>query len=178
MPQSVDGRVVDLQHGSIAATIRAIVASEDFWAPVNRRAKVKSPLEFVLSAMRVTGAVPDVRPFLWSSAVSVAPISVARGVQNKVLQAMALGMPVVASSVAQRGLLAEPGRHLHVEDDPAAFARRVAGLLTSPGERLAMGRRARAFVEGHHAWDSSGARLDAMLRAVLGAARSAVRTSA
>jgi hypothetical protein len=51
-------------HGNIAATIRAIVGSEDFWAPVNRRAKVKSPLEFVISAMRATGAVPDSSPRL------------------------------------------------------------------------------------------------------------------
>jgi uncharacterized protein (DUF1800 family) len=50
--------------GNIAATIRAIVGSEDFWAPVNRRAKIKSPLEFVVSAMRVTGAVPDTTPRL------------------------------------------------------------------------------------------------------------------
>jgi len=83
----------------------------------------------------------------------------------------------VASSVAQRGLQAEPGRHLHVEDDPAAFASRVVGLLTSPEERLAMGRRARAFVEGHHAWDASGARLDAMIRPLAGARQGAMRAS-
>ncbi len=73
---------------------------------------------------------------------------------------------------------AEPGEHLHVEDDPAAFASLVVRLLRSPEERLAMGRRARAFVEGHHAWDSSGARLDAMIRSLGSAARGAVRTSA
>jgi polysaccharide biosynthesis protein PslH len=126
----------------------------------------------------VTGTVPDVRPYYERASVCVAPLRIGRGVQNKVLQAMALGMPVVASSVAQRGLLAEPGRHLHVEDDPAAFASLVVRLLGSPEERLAMGRRARAFVEGHHAWDTSGARLDAMIRSLGGAARSAVRTSA
>lgn len=126
----------------------------------------------------VTGTVPDVRPYYERASVCVAPLRIGRGVQNKVLQAMALGMPVVASSVAQRGLQAEPGRHLYVEDDPAAFASRITGLLSSPEERLAMGRRARAFVEGHHAWDSSGARLDAMIRTLVGAPRSSVRTSA
>lgn len=126
----------------------------------------------------VTGTVPDVRPYYERASVCVAPLRIGRGVQNKVLQAMALGMPVVASSVAQRGLLAEPGRHLHVEDDPTAFASLVVRLLGSPEERLAMGRRARAFVEGHHAWDTSGARLDAMIRSLGAAARSAVRTSA
>jgi sugar transferase (PEP-CTERM/EpsH1 system associated) len=126
----------------------------------------------------VTGTVPDVRPYYERASVCVAPLRIGRGVQNKVLQAMAIGMPVVASSIAQRGLQAEPGRHLYVEDDPAAFARRVTGLLTSPEERLAMGRRARAFVEGHHAWDSSGARLDAMIRSLGAAARTGVRTPA
>jgi polysaccharide biosynthesis protein PslH len=126
----------------------------------------------------VTGTVPDVRPYYERASVCVAPLRIGRGVQNKVLQAMAIGMPVVASSVAQRGLQAEPGRHLHVEDDPAAFASRVVGLLTSPEQRLAMGRQARAFVEGHHAWDASGARLDAMIRPLAGDSRRVVKASA
>jgi hypothetical protein len=65
-----------------------------------------------------------------------------------------------------------------VEDDPASFASRITGLLTSREDRVAMGRRARAFVEAHHAWDSSCTRLDTMIRSIAGVARAAVRTPA
>ncbi len=111
----------------------------------------------------VTGPVRDVRPFYARASVCVAPLRIGRGVQNKVLQAMAMGLPVVASSVAQRGLEAQPGKHLHVEDTASSFASRVVALLRAPSERRAMGRLARAFVEAHHAWDGSYARLDALL---------------
>jgi hypothetical protein len=111
----------------------------------------------------VTGTVPDVRPYYARAAVCVAPLRIGRGVQNKVLQAMAMGLPVVASRIAQRGLEAMPGKHLHVEDEPPAFAERVVSLLTSPAERAAMGRQGRAFVESHHDWDTSCSRLEGML---------------
>jgi polysaccharide biosynthesis protein PslH len=117
----------------------------------------------------VTGAVPDVRPYYARAQVCVAPLRIARGVQNKILQGMAMGLPVVATGPACRGLEAEPGRHLHVADDPTEFAGRVAGLLRSPGERRRMGLAARAFVEAHHPWESSLARLDRLLDAVVAA---------
>lgn len=126
----------------------------------------------------VTGRVPDVRPYYTRASVCVAPLRMGRGVQNKVLQAMAMGVPVVASSVAHRGLEAEPGKHLHVEDDAAAFACRVVSLLRSPAEQRAMGRSARAFVEAHHAWDASGACLEARLRSAATADASSLRTLA
>jgi len=116
-----------------------------------------------LPGVTVTGAVPDVRPYYSRAGVCVAPLRIGRGVQNKVLQGMAMGLPVVTSSVASRGIDAQPGRHLYVEDDPSGFASRVVALLASPADRLAMGRHARAFVEAHHAWDRSYARLDALL---------------
>ncbi len=111
----------------------------------------------------VTGAVPDVRPYYARATVCIAPLRIGRGVQNKVLQAMAMGLPVVASGVAHRGIEAEPGKHLYVEDDPAAFASRLIHLLRSPEERRTLGRQARAFVEAHHAWESSLARMEALV---------------
>lgn len=119
----------------------------------------------------VTGAVPDVRPYYARAAVCVAPLRMGRGVQNKVLQAMAMGLPVVTSSVGRRGLEAEPGEHLYVADEPAAFAAGVVHLLTTPAAQQAMGRRGRAFVEAHHAWGASGARLDALLESEMSAVR-------
>jgi sugar transferase (PEP-CTERM/EpsH1 system associated) len=131
-----------------------------------------------IPGVTVTGTVPDVRPFYARASVCVAPLRMGRGVQNKVLQAMAMGLPVVASSVAQRGLEAKAGTHLHVEDDPVAFASRVVALLTSPQARSAMGRQGRAFVEAHHAWDASCARLESMLGDVARRSRDVVRASA
>lgn len=126
----------------------------------------------------VTGTVPDVRPYYARTSVCVAPLRIGRGVQNKVLQAMAMGVPVVASSVAQRGLEAKPGQHLWVEDEPGAIAARVVGLLKSSADCLAMGREARAFVEANHAWDAACARLEMMLRCVVGPEPHRMRTLA
>jgi sugar transferase (PEP-CTERM/EpsH1 system associated) len=125
----------------------------------------------------VTGRVPDVRPYYARAAVCVAPLRIGRGVQNKVLQAMAMGLPVVASTIAQRGLEAEPGRHLHVEDDPERFAAAVVTLLQARKAQRTMGQLARAFVETHHAWDSACARLDTMIRSVVRAETAAIGSS-
>ena len=114
----------------------------------------------------VTGRVPDVRPYYSRASVCVAPLRMGRGVQNKVLQAMAMGLPVIASPAAHRGLEAKPGEHLHVEDDASAFARQVVRLLRAPSERQAMARQARAFVEVHHAWATGCGRLERILQTV------------
>lgn len=131
-----------------------------------------------IPGVTVTGTVPDVRPYYARASVCVAPLRMGRGVQNKVLQAMAMGLPVVATSVAQRGLDARPGTHLHVEDDPVAFASRVVGLLGSPAARATMGLQGRAFVESHHAWDASCSRLEGMLAGIVRLHAESIRTSA
>jgi len=100
----------------------------------------------------VTGAVPDVRPFYRQAAVCVAPLRIARGIQNKVLQSMALGVPVVATGAAARGLEARPDEHMLVEDDPARFAAAVVRLLSDADARGRLAARARSFVERQHAW--------------------------
>jgi sugar transferase (PEP-CTERM/EpsH1 system associated) len=126
-----------------------------------------------LTGVVVTGAVPDVRPFYAQASVCVAPLRIARGVQNKVLQAMAMGLPVVATRQACEGIEAQPEQDLLVEDDPAAFAARIIELLKKPETRSALGRRARAFVEAHHSWDASLSRLDGLLHSVAASATSA-----
>jgi sugar transferase (PEP-CTERM/EpsH1 system associated) len=131
-----------------------------------------------IAGVVVTGTVPDVRPYYARAAVCVAPLRIGRGVQNKVLQAMAMGLPVVASTIAQRGLEAEAGRHLHVEDDPERFAARVVTLLRSPEARQTMGQLGRAFVEAHHAWDTACGRLDGMIRSVVRAETVPIGSSA
>jgi glycosyltransferase involved in cell wall biosynthesis len=111
----------------------------------------------------VTGAVLDVRPYYQQAAVCVAPLRIARGVQNKVLQAMAMGLPVVATRRACEGIEARPDHELIVEDDPQAFASRIVALLENPALRAGLGRRGRAFVEARHSWAAALGRLDALL---------------
>ena len=112
--------------------------------------------------LTVTGRVEDVRPYLAHAAVAVAPLRIARGVQNKVLEAMAMGRPVVASEPASRALAAAPGQELLVEDAPQRFADAVLRAL-EPALADRLGRAGRAYVERHHCWAATLSRLDALL---------------
>jgi len=98
----------------------------------------------VVSALRqpgieVTGTVPDVREFLWRSAVAVAPLRVARGVQNKVIEAVAAGLPCVITPQVAQGLPPSVLRACVSADSPAAVAAQIVRLLRcTPSERRAM----------------------------------------
>jgi hypothetical protein len=111
----------------------------------------------------VTGTVDDVRPYVQRAAVSVAPLDVARGTQNKILESMAMGVPVVCTALAAKGVDAEPGTHLLTADDPRQTADAVLGLLASPDRRRELSRRARERVLSHHSWAGAMKRLDAVL---------------
>jgi len=115
------------------------------------------------AGVTVTGEVPDVRPWLAASALVVAPLEVARGVQNKVLEAMAMARPVVASTGAYLGIQAEPGRDLIVADGAEAQAEAVLALLADQGRANAMGAAARRRMEQAYGWDAQLAPLAAML---------------
>jgi sugar transferase (PEP-CTERM/EpsH1 system associated) len=111
----------------------------------------------------VTGTVPDVRPHLREAAVSVAPLRLGRGIQNKVLEAMAMGLPVVATPTAVRGIHGRPGEHVSVTEHPGEFVEAVVQLLVNRQRRVRAGRAGRAYVERHHSWAASLARLDAVI---------------
>ena len=99
----------------------------------------------------VTGAVADVRPYLQFASAIIAPLHIARGIQNKVLEAMAMAKPVVATHDATRSLGVEAGYHLWVENEPRRFANAVVEALQGP-DREAIARNGRNYVEGHHNW--------------------------
>jgi sugar transferase (PEP-CTERM/EpsH1 system associated) len=105
----------------------------------------------------VTGEVKDMRCWLAAAAVVVAPLRTARGVQNKVLEAMAMARPVVASPAAFEGIDAEHGQHLIVTE---AAADAVLGLLTNQAKAAAIGTAARAQVESHYRWAEQLATLE------------------
>ena len=101
----------------------------------------------------VTGAVPDIRSWLAACDVVLAPLRIARGIQNKVLEAMAMARPVVASPAAFEGIEAEPGRDLTVADGAQAMAAEISRLLTDEATRDALGAAARALVTRSYSWE-------------------------
>jgi sugar transferase (PEP-CTERM/EpsH1 system associated) len=116
-----------------------------------------------IDGVTVTGSVPDVRPHVTRAALTVAPLRIARGTQNKILESMAMGVPVVCSSIAAGGVDAVPGQHLHTADTPADTCAAVLRVLDDPAERARLAVAGRARVLTNHAWPSSMKRLDAII---------------
>ncbi len=114
-----------------------------------------------LPGVCVTGSVPDVRPFLAHAAAAVAPLFIARGIQNKVLEAMAMALPVIASPQAFEGVRATPGQDLLVAEGAEQTAEAVCAVLE--GRHRGLGPRAREAVRRGHDWSVTLARLDTLL---------------
>jgi polysaccharide biosynthesis protein PslH len=102
--------------------------------------------------IRVIASVPDVRPFLGRAWVALCPIRIRAGIQNKMLEAMALGVPLIATAVCCPGLQVQPGKHLLVADGPEQFASAVELLLDDMTLREKLIREGRAYVESQHNW--------------------------
>jgi glycosyltransferase involved in cell wall biosynthesis len=116
-------------------------------------------------AVRVTGTVPDVRPWLQYAAVVVAPLRLARGVQNKVLEAMAMARPVVAAASCVEAIDAQPGRHLAAASEVADYVAAVSAWLASPTEAQRVGSQARDCVVERYGWAARLAPVDRCLEA-------------
>ena len=110
----------------------------------------------------VTGKVDDVRPYLAHAAAVVAPLRLARGIQNKVLEGLAMMKPVVGTSPASRALDVTPGSEMWVEDEPVKFAKAVIDAVQGE-QRDSIARNGRRFVEQRHDWSANLASLDRML---------------
>jgi len=114
--------------------------------------------------VQVWGEVPDVRPFIAAADAVLAPLLIARGVQNKVLEAMAMAKPVVLTPEAAIGISACDGEDwLVCPPDPSAMCSSIEALLSSPDAPARIGAAARAFVLGHHGWDAMLAPLAGLL---------------
>lgn len=116
-----------------------------------------------LPGVIVTGSVPQVQPYVLRSALTVAPLRIARGTQNKMLESMAMGVPVVSSRIAAGGVDAVSGEHLHTASTPAEYCDAVLRILDNPVERARLAAAGRARVLSHHAWPSSLQRLDRII---------------
>jgi len=119
-----------------------------------------------LGHVNVTGTVPDVRPYLETASVAVVPLRIARGVQNKILEAMAMGLPVVGTSNAFQGISVCQENGIRIADDPIQFADAVVNFLHDPFLRSACGIRAREFVKKCGSWEDCGAELDRLVHSM------------
>ena len=114
---------------------------------------------------RVWGEVPDVRPFLAGADVVLAPLEIARGVQNKVLEAMAMARPVLVTTAAATGLPGKDGVQLAVADSDEALVRRALDLLAQPEAARVMGEAARRLVVETMSWPAMLASLPGLVGA-------------
>ena len=117
-----------------------------------------------IDGITVTGTVPDVRPYVTQSALTVAPLLIARGTQNKILEAMSMGVPVVSSTPASKGVDALAGEHLEVADSAGDVAEKCLHLMDSAERRKALSEAGLQRVRTHHSWSASMSRLDQILQ--------------
>jgi len=133
--------------------VREAVHDAEFWI-VGRNPNSKVKALASLPGVRVIGQVEDVRPYYAEAKVAVAPFRYGGGTKLKVLEAMALGVPVVATPVGCQGIEAVPGKHLFKEESEEAFTERVVNLLQDDSLRLQMAIEARKLVEDRYSWHS------------------------
>jgi polysaccharide biosynthesis protein PslH len=107
----------------------------------------------------VTGTVDDIRPYLWRAAVSVVPLLYGAGIQNKILEAMATGTPVVTTCQALSALQAQPGKDLFVSDDPDGFSQAVLQLIANRELQQKTGDAGVTYVRTFHSWASIASQL-------------------
>jgi sugar transferase (PEP-CTERM/EpsH1 system associated) len=121
-----------------------------------------------LDGVTVTGRVPDVRPYVFHATAAVGPMRIARGIQNKVLEAMAMSKPVIVTSGALEGIDATPGREVILADDAETFADAAIRLASADGaatpEGAALGLAARRLILERYDWDACLSGFDDLMR--------------
>ena len=131
--------------------VRKTVPDAEFWI-VGRNPVPKVKALASLPGVRVTGQVEDVRPYYTEAKVAVAPFRYGGGTKIKVLEAMALGVPVVSTPVGCQGIEVMSGKHLFKEENEKAFAQRTINLLQDERLRRRMAAEARRLVEERYSW--------------------------
>ncbi len=120
-----------------------------------------------LPGVLVTGSVPDVRPYVTRAACTVAPLRIARGTQNKVLESMAMGVPVVCSPQVSKGVDAVAGQHLLCAASADDYVEAIGRVMGSSALRTRLAVEGRRRVLTHHSWTASMARLDGLIGSAL-----------
>ena len=116
-----------------------------------------------IDGVHVTGRVPDVRPYLAHATAAVAPMRIARGIQNKVLDAMAMARPVIVTPDALEGIDATPGKELLLADTADALALAACRLVADPAAARQVGAAARRRVVEQYSWEGQLRGLDRLL---------------
>jgi sugar transferase (PEP-CTERM/EpsH1 system associated) len=145
--------------------VRAVFPMARFLVVGSRPAAAVIELER-LPGVSVTGFVDDVRPYLWSADVCVAPLRIARGVQNKVLEACACGRPVVATPDAVAGLDLDAGEDVVVAGNAPELAASILGVLTNAALAAALGASGRRYAERVHSWPAMLQRFSGLVESV------------
>lgn len=117
--------------------------------------------------IEVTGRVVDIRPHVGRASLSIVPLRIGGGTRLKIYEAMAMGRPVVSTSIGAEGLPLAPGHDLAIADDPDAFARAVLTLLSDPAGRQRMADAARHLVAERYDWSAVAGTLEDAVRAAL-----------
>lgn len=156
---NIDGAVWFAQQ--VMPEVRSVRPDARFYAVGMRPAAAVSRLADGAGTV-VTGKVDDVRPYLQHAAVVVAPLRVARGIQSKVLEAMAMARPVVTTQAAARSIRGVPGSDFETAVEPGEFAQKIVALM---GGELAhaMGQRARRQVVAEYNWERNLSVYDSLL---------------
>jgi glycosyltransferase involved in cell wall biosynthesis len=115
----------------------------------------------------VTGAVQDLRPFLAKSKVYVCPVLTGSGVRGKILEAMAMNLPVVSTTIGAEGIPVDQGSNAFLADSPEVMSGMIELILHDPEQQERMGRRARQAVETWFDWDTSMDDLERVLHEVV-----------
>jgi glycosyltransferase involved in cell wall biosynthesis len=115
------------------------------------------------SSVHLSGYVDDIRPLVGGTTICVVPIRQGSGTRLKILEAMALGTPIVATTKGAEGLEAKHGEHLLLADDAASFAECTLGLMRDPDLRQRLAANARRLVEEHYDWTSIGQRFTGLV---------------
>jgi glycosyltransferase involved in cell wall biosynthesis len=116
----------------------------------------------------VVGFVDDLRPYLASAAALVVPLRLGGGTRLKIVEGMAMGRPIVSTTLGAEGIEATPERDILIADEPAAFAASVIRLLDDPALRRRLGQAGRQLAVERYSWAAAAARLEVFLRALVG----------
>jgi glycosyltransferase involved in cell wall biosynthesis len=143
--------------------VRSRIPAASFWiVGADPSARVQGLAK--IPGVHVTGTVADIRPWIWSAAVYASPLRFGLGVKNKILEAMASGAPIVATSRSLSGTPLIDGQDAMVADDDGKFTEAVVRLLTDPKLCESLSREARRKAEAEYSWDSIATEYESLYR--------------
>lgn len=146
----------------ILPRVRQAISEAQFWI-VGASPPPKVRDLAIQPGVRVVGAVSDMRPYLQSARIFVCPLRYGAGMKNKVLTALAMRLPVVATPISLANIDVKPGRDVLVADAPETFARHVIGLLQDEKRAARLAERGRAVISEEYSWKHRAERLEEIL---------------